>query len=96
MIFETPSHSRTLPFSAVAARARLDLDQVEWLAMRAMALGLVRGVIDEVEGVVEVSWVQPRVLDADQIRHLVSQIDALSDKSQTAHGLIADQSLELL
>ena len=64
--------------------------------MRAMALGLVRGVIDEVEGVVEVSWVQPRVLDADQIRHLVSQIDALPDKSQTAPGLIADQSLELL
>ena len=96
MIFETPSHSRTLKFGAVAERCRLDGDQVEWLAMRAMALGLVRGVIDEVESVVEVSWVQPRVLDAKQIEHLVSQIDALSDKSQVAHGLIADQAVELL
>jgi len=96
MIFETPSHARTLKFGAVAERCRLDGDQVEWLAMRAMALGLVRGVIDEVESVVEVSWVQPRVLDAKQIEHLVSQIDALSDKSQVAHGLIADQAVELL
>ena len=42
-------------------RAKLDGDQVEWLAMRAMALGLVKGVIDEVQRVVDVAWVAPRV-----------------------------------
>ena len=71
-------------------------DHVEWLAMRAMALGLVKGVIDEVAQVVEVSWVQPRVLDAGQISHLIEQIDTLSSKSLKAHGLIAEQAAELL
>ena len=69
---------------------------MEWLAMRAMALGLVKGVIDEVAQVVEVSWVQPRVLDAGQISHLIEQIDTLSSKSLKAHGLIAEQTAELL
>lgn len=96
LIFETPSHLRSLKFADIAKRARLDNDQVEWLAMRAMALGLVKGVIDEIDAVVEVSWVQPRVLDEVQVRHLVSQIDTLSEKSTTAHGLLADQTVELL
>ena len=96
LVFETPSHERSLPFAAIADRAKLDGDQVEWLAMRAMALGLVKGVIDEVQRVVDVAWVAPRVLDADQTRHLIASIDALSDKSAHAHGLLADQTLELL
>ena len=96
LVFETPARQRALPFSAIAARARLDGDQVEWLAMRAMALGLVQGVIDEIARVVEVSWVQPRVLDPGQIRHLVEQIDTLSDKAGQSHTLIADQTAELI
>ena len=96
LVFETPAHERAISFQAIASRARLDLDHVEWLAMRAMALGLVKGVIDEVAQVVEVSWVQPRVLDAGQISHLIEQIDTLSSKSLKAHGLIAEQTAELL
>ena len=42
------------------------------------------------------SWVQPRVLDAGQISHLIEQIDTLSSKSLKAHGLIAEQTAELL
>lgn len=96
LVFETPAHERAIPFSAIATRARLDLDHVEWLAMRAMALGLVKGVIDEVAGVVEVAWVQPRVLDAAQINHLVEQIEALSEKALKGHALIAEQTAGLL
>jgi len=49
LIFETPSQNRTLAFADVAQRVRLQLDQVEWLIMRAMALNLVRGTLDQVE-----------------------------------------------
>lgn len=96
LIFETPSHKRTLSFATIAERTRLELDQVEWLAMRAMALGLVKGLIDQVEATIQVSWLAPRVLDHQQINHLVAQLDALDDKSTTAFNLIHDQTLDLL
>ena len=163
LIFETPSHSRTLSFAAIATRSRLAVDQVEWLAMRAMSLKLVKGVIDQVQQEIEVftdepraffflkkarareereekgvlrrkkekepqgrerevgcslslsfslsrerqtflrvsfslqvSWVQPRVLDEEQTRHLIEQINTLSDKSSTAFDLLTDHTLELI
>ena len=35
--------------------------------MKALSLGLVKGCIDEVEHRVHMTWVQPRVLDLDQV-----------------------------
>mmetsp|Transcript_21624 Transcript_21624/g.69637 ORF Transcript_21624/g.69637 Transcript_21624/m.69637 type:complete len:462 (-) Transcript_21624:113-1498(-) len=96
LLFETPSHARTVPFAAVAKRAQLPVDQVEWLAMRAMALGLVRGQIDQVDATIHFDWVQPRVLDQHQIKHLVTQLDTLSDKSKNALNLLTDQTVDLL
>ena len=96
LLFETPSHERTLPFSAVARKTQLPLDQVEWLAMRAMALGLVRGTIDQVQETIHFEWVQPRVLDHNQIKHLVQQLDTLSDKSKSALDLLSDHTIDLL
>ena len=34
--------------------------------MRALSLGLIRGFIDEVDRVVTITWLQPRVLNTDQ------------------------------
>lgn len=35
--------------------------------MKALCLGLVKGSIDQVEQKVHMTWVQPRVLDKDQV-----------------------------
>lgn len=48
--------------------------------MRAMSLGLIKGTIDEVDQVVNVTWVQPKVLDKSQIGLLVAQIDSWTEK----------------
>ena len=37
------------------------------LVMKALALGLVKGSIDEVDQRVHLTWVQPRVLDHEQV-----------------------------
>lgn len=41
--------------------------QVELLVMKALSVGLVRGSIDEVDERVHMTWVQPRVLDLQQV-----------------------------
>jgi len=37
------------------------------LVMKALSLGLVKGSIDEVDHRVHLTWVQPRVLDLEQV-----------------------------
>lgn len=48
--------------------------------MRAMSLGLLKGIIDEVNYNFCVSWVQPRVLDKDQLLAVQGQVEAWSEK----------------
>merc|ERR1719502_570012 len=94
-VFETPSHDRNIPFAAIAERTMLKLDQVEWLCMRAMSLELIKGTLDEVDQILHVEWVQPRVLDKDQLTHLVERLDEWSGKVTTASNFIEDETLEL-
>lgn len=44
--------------------------QVELLVMKALSAGLVKGSIDEVDKRVLMTWVQPRVLDLQQVTWL--------------------------
>lgn len=95
LVFATPAHERTLPFAAIAERGRIGVEQVEWLLMRAMSLGLIKGVIDEVEQAVNVSWVQPRVLSQPQIATLASRLQGWSAKVQETLLYVEDQTPEL-
>eukprot|EP01108_Squamamoeba_japonica_P005153 TRINITY_DN4047_c0_g1_i1.p1 TRINITY_DN4047_c0_g1~~TRINITY_DN4047_c0_g1_i1.p1 ORF type:complete len:380 (+),score=234.66 TRINITY_DN4047_c0_g1_i1:98-1237(+) len=69
------ARERTLSFADIAAAARLPLDEVELLLMKALSLGLVRGAIDQVASTVAISWVQPRVLDASQLDVVARRLD---------------------
>lgn len=57
---QRPASDRSIPFRDIASATRLPIDQVEWLLMRAMSLGLVRGVIDELDQVVHISFIKVR------------------------------------
>ena len=52
---------------APTCRTRPPSAQVELLVMKALSVGLVRGSIDEVDKRVHMTWVQPRVLDLQQV-----------------------------
>ncbi|KAK2171052.1 hypothetical protein NP493_1108g00022 [Ridgeia piscesae] len=67
MTFKRPATDRTLTFQEIAEATGLPLNEVELLIMKALSLDLVRGLIDQVDAQVHMTWVQPRVLDKDQI-----------------------------
>lgn len=94
-VFETPSEERTIPFPAVAAHCQITADQVEWVAMKAMSLGLIKGSMDEVDQTLTVDWVQPRVLDNSQMKHLADRLGGWAEKVKQTSHFIEDQTLEL-
>jgi 26S proteasome regulatory subunit N9 len=67
LIWSRPADGRTLTFADIGKATHLVENKVELLVMRALSLGVVKGEIDQVRGVVVVSGVKPRVLSPDQI-----------------------------
>lgn len=57
------------------------------------SLGLIKGSIDQVSETLHVSWVQPRVLDREQIGQLAQRLKAWTDKLQTVEQRIAPELL---
>ncbi|KAJ2814129.1 26S proteasome regulatory subunit [Coemansia furcata] len=66
--------ARAVPFGTISAETKLPAGEIEHLVMKALALGLIRGGIDQVEQVVTVQWVQPRYLGKGQIKDLVERL----------------------
>jgi len=94
--FERPSHDRQILFSDISARTRIPLDQVEWVLMRAFSLGLIKGVIDQVDQSVNITWVQPRVLDKDQLSILTVQLESWAGRVKETLVTVEDQTPELI
>ncbi|KAL9092367.1 MAG: hypothetical protein Q9159_000875 [Coniocarpon cinnabarinum] len=66
-VFRRPPHDRSMTFREIQSETNVQLDEIELLIMRALALGLVRGTIDQVGQLAEINWVQPKVLDLRQV-----------------------------
>jgi 26S proteasome regulatory subunit N9 len=91
------ARDRTLSFADIAAATRLATNEVELLLMKALALALIRGTIDQVDETVSISWVQPRVLDAKQLDVVAARLQDWSQlvttqltalKQQMPNGLV--------
>ncbi|KAJ6714750.1 PROTEASOME COMPONENT (PCI) DOMAIN PROTEIN-RELATED [Salix viminalis] len=84
IIFSRPSEDRTIPLNVIAERTKLSIEDVEHLLMKSLSVHLIEGIIDQVEGTVHVSWVQPRVLGISQVKSLRDRLDNWLDKVHTA------------
>ncbi|KAH7514851.1 26S proteasome non-ATPase regulatory subunit 13 homolog A [Ziziphus jujuba] len=84
IIFSRSSEDRTIPLSIIAERTKLSIEDVEHLLMKSLSVHLIEGIIDQVEGTVHVSWVQPRVLGIPQIKSLRDRLDNWLGKVHTA------------
>lgn len=68
LIFHREKGDRNLDFGLIADTSRVGIDDVELLVMKSMSLGLVKGTIDQVDQIVRVSWVKPRMLPKEKIK----------------------------
>ncbi|KAI3690188.1 hypothetical protein L2E82_48163 [Cichorium intybus] len=84
IIFSRASEDRTIPLSVIAERTKLTVEDVEYLLMKSLSVHLIEGIIDQVDGTVHVSWVQPRVLGVAQIKSLRDRLDNWVGKVHTA------------
>lgn len=95
LIFPTYFY-RQLTFAEISKETCLPIDEVELLVMKALAQDLVRGAIDQVGGIVNMTWVQPRVLDRTQITGMVEQLDYWCKDVNSMESLLESRASEIL
>lgn len=96
MTFARPATNRHIAFSEIASKTSIPLNEVEILTMKAMSLGLVRGTIDQVEQKVHMLWVQPRVLDKQQVAKMKNKLDTWCLDVSSMESVIADKAGDIL
>jgi 26S proteasome regulatory subunit N9 len=69
-VFKRPPHDRAMTFATISQETKVKPDEIEHLIMKALALGLLRGTIDQVAEIARINWVQPKVLDKGQIENM--------------------------
>ena len=82
------AHSKTIPLAEVAAATKLPAEETEILVIKALAQGLIKGTMDQVEGTLTVTWIQPRVLEAAQVKVLAAKVGAWKRKVEAAKDTI--------
>ena len=69
-VFRRPPHDRAMTFATIASETHVQPGDIELLIMKALSLGLLRGSIDQVDEIARITWVQPKVLDMQQIDNM--------------------------
>lgn len=83
-VFRRSPHDRILKFSTIANETHLPEHEIEYLVMKALSLDLIRGSIDQVDEIVRITWVHPRVLDRNQIDVMKKRLE---DWHKSTHQL---------
>jgi len=96
MTFQRPATDRQLTFENIAKTAKVNKNDVELLVMKALSLDLVRGSIDEIEQKCHMTWVQPRVLDRNQISNMQKRLDSLTNDISHMESLLETHAHDIL
>ncbi|XP_066108609.1 26S proteasome non-ATPase regulatory subunit 13 isoform X2 [Saccopteryx bilineata] len=96
MTFTRPANHRQLTFEEIAKSAKISVNEVELLVMKALSVGLVKGSIDEVDRRVHMTWVQPRVLDLQQIKGMKDRLEFWCTDVKSMEMLVEHQAHDIL
>jgi len=96
MVFRRASDDRTFTFEEMKQTCQLPINEVEFLIMKAFSLQVVKGVIDQVEQTVRIKYVQPRVLDKDQIANMRDRLLQWSKEVDNVSLYVEQNASELV
>ncbi|KAK7068032.1 26S proteasome non-ATPase regulatory subunit 13 [Halocaridina rubra] len=96
MTFQRKAWDRQLTFAEIAQETGLPESQVEVMVMRALSLGLVRGTIDQVDSKVNITWVQPRVLDKKQLAMMMERLTEWCKDVNSMQNLLQEHASTIL
>jgi len=95
LVFNRPSEQRNIPFFLISDATKLPISEVELLTMKALSLKLVKGVIDQVAQSVFFSWVQPRILNLQQVAVMKDRLKTWASTVHETRKLMEDETAEL-
>lgn len=96
MVFGKDAQSRLISFDEIASTCDCKLDQVEPLLMKCFSLGVLKGMIDQVDNQVRIKWCQPRVLDLKQMASIKDRLTNWADQVSSAATYLESNAPELL
>lgn len=96
MVFNKDAKERTIHFAEIAKTCDCEDDQVELILMKAFSLGVLKGLMDQCESNVRIKWVQPRVLDNEQLASIRDRLETWSKQVAGAAHFMESSAPELL
>lgn len=67
LIFNENASKKTLPFSEISKKIQVQENEIELLLMKAMSLNLLQGKINQVDQLIKITWIQPRVMTGKEV-----------------------------
>ena len=71
-------------------------DKIEFISMKALSHGLIKGYIDQADRKLYVTWIQPKYLGKEKIGVMKERINAWIDKAKRVVGDLQDNAAGLL
>jgi 26S proteasome regulatory subunit N9 len=96
LIFQKNKNERTLSFDEICKVCQTEEDKIEYISMKALSHGLIKGYIDQVDKKLIVNWIQPKYLDKEKIVLMQDRFTAWIDKAQKVLGDLQENGAALL
>lgn len=87
--------NKQISFKEISDYTGVDINEVEILIIKCFSLKLIKGFINQIDEVLTITWLQPRILNLDQIKILSdhlnkwdSQVDTLSKQVYKSGGSV--------
>eukprot|EP00164_Ancoracysta_twista_P001554 GFYU01002036.1.p1 GENE.GFYU01002036.1~~GFYU01002036.1.p1 ORF type:complete len:394 (-),score=146.75 GFYU01002036.1:295-1476(-) len=95
LVFHRSNNDRCLSFKEIADATMAPVDQVEFLAMKALSYHVIDGIIDQVDQTVTVTRVQPRVLDMNQVSSMKTRLGSWCTQVHETLNFLESETPEL-